>query len=100
MMVITLTPFPRQIKKGPAIVVAYNKAHQFLKFWGFKPLLHLLGNESAQALQYSMADSKIKFQLAPPHVHHHNATERAIRTFKNHFIAGLCSTNNNFPPDL
>ena len=26
-----------------------------------------------------------------------NAAERAIRTFKNHFIAGLCSTDPSFP---
>jgi hypothetical protein len=33
----------------------------------------------------------------PPHIHQRNAAERAIRTFKNHFIAGLCSTNPDFP---
>ena len=33
----------------------------------------------------------------PPHIHQHNSTERAIQTFKNHFIAGLASTDPNFP---
>jgi hypothetical protein len=32
----------------------------------------------------------------PPPVHCRNAAERAICTFKNHFIVGLCSTNPNF----
>ena len=36
----------------------------------------------------------------PPHVHRRNAAERAIRTFKNHFIAGLCSTDKGFPLTL
>ena len=27
----------------------------------------------------------------------HNAVERAIRTFKNYFITGLCTCNNKFP---
>jgi hypothetical protein len=39
---------------------------------------------------------RIDFQLAPPQVHRRNAAERAICTFKNHFIAGLCSTNRDF----
>jgi hypothetical protein len=29
------------------------------------------------------------FQLVPPGIYRRNAAERAIRTFKNHFIAGL-----------
>ena len=33
----------------------------------------------------------------PPHAHRRNAAERAIRTFKNHFIAGLASTDPTFP---
>ncbi len=39
----------------------------------------------------------IHFQLVPPDVHCRNAAERAIRTWKNHFIAGLCSTDPTFP---
>ena len=42
-------------------------------------------------------DKEIKYQLVPPHQHRRNPAERAIRTFKNHFIAGLCSTDENFP---
>ena len=33
----------------------------------------------------------------PPHIHQHNSAERAIQTFINHFIAGLASTDPNFP---
>jgi hypothetical protein len=36
----------------------------------------------------------------PPHIHRRNAAERAIRTFKNHFIAGLCSAAEDFPSRL
>jgi hypothetical protein len=39
-------------------------------------------------------------QLVPPSTHHANAAEHAIHTFKNHFIAGLCSTNPDFPLHL
>jgi hypothetical protein len=33
----------------------------------------------------------------PQHVHRRKAAERAIWTFKNHFIAGLCSADYDFP---
>ena len=36
-------------------------------------------------------------QPAPPHIHRMNTAERAIHTFKNHFVAGLASVDNNFP---
>ena len=39
----------------------------------------------------------MEYQLVPPHIHRRNASERAIHTFKNHFIAGLASTDPNFP---
>lgn len=39
----------------------------------------------------------LHFQLVPPDVHHRNAAERAIWTWKKHFIAGLCSTDPTFP---
>jgi len=42
----------------------------------------------------------VDFQVIPPHVHRHNATEHAICTFKSHFIASLCSTGKNFPLHL
>jgi hypothetical protein len=37
---------------------------------------------------------------APPHLHRQNAAERAIQTFKNHFVAGLCSVDKQFPMNL
>jgi hypothetical protein len=48
-----------------------------------------------------MHDQDVDFQLAPPGVHRRNAAKRAIRTFKNHFIAGLCiSVDKDFPLHL
>ena len=43
-----------------------------------------------------MEDDGVDFQLVPPRVHRRNAAERAIRTFKNHFIAMLCGTDPTF----
>ena len=43
---------------------------------------------------------KTKIQFVPPNVHRRNVAERAIRTFKAHLIAGLCSTHKDFPLNL
>ena len=40
---------------------------------------------------------EMKYQLVEPHSHHTNAADRAIRTFKNQFITGLCTTDKHFP---
>jgi hypothetical protein len=87
-------------RTGPSIIAAYQRSIAFLQSRCFKPLLQCLDNEATGALQEFIVASDIDFQLAPPHVHRCNAAERAIRTFKNHFIAGLCSTNPDFPLNL
>jgi hypothetical protein len=47
-----------------------------------------------------MHANDVDFQLVPPGIHKRNAAERAIRMFKNHFIAGLCSADKTFPIHL
>jgi hypothetical protein len=38
----------------------------------------------------------MNYQLVPPHCHRTNAAERAIRTFKEHFKAGLATVDPDF----
>ena len=38
----------------------------------------------------------MEFQLDPPHMQRINETERAIRTFKSHFISGISTTDPYF----
>ena len=39
----------------------------------------------------------VDFQRVPAHQHRRNAAERAIQTWKHHFISGLASTDPTFP---
>jgi hypothetical protein len=39
----------------------------------------------------------IAYQLVPPHCHRRNAAERAIRTFKDQFVAGISSVDPSLP---
>ena len=43
---------------------------------------------------------KVSYQLVPPNLHRNNAAEKAISTFKDHFVAILCSCNPGFPTHL
>jgi hypothetical protein len=91
---------PMRNRKGPEIIAAYKRSLLILTKAGLRPRLQRLDNEASAALQAHMDESDIDYQLAPPNVHRRNAAERAIRTFKNHFIAGLCSTDTHFPLTL
>ena len=82
------------------ILAAYQRALSLLKSRGLQPELQKLDNEASQVLQQYMVEEHINFQLVPPGLHRRNAAERAIRTFKNHFIAGLCTTAADFPLTL
>ncbi|KAG7342946.1 reverse transcriptase RNA-dependent DNA polymerase [Nitzschia inconspicua] len=79
---------------------AFRLAHQRLVRAGLKPRLQFLDNECSTLLKEFMHAEALDYQLVPPYLHRRNAAERAIRTFKNHFIAGLCSTDPAFPIHL
>ena len=59
-----------------------------------------LDNEASQLLKEYLHDQDINFQLVPTYCHRRNAAERAIRSFKDHLIAGLCSTDKGLPMHL
>jgi hypothetical protein len=44
--------------------------------------------------------NNIAYQLVPPHCHRRNAAERAIRTFKENFVAGLSPVDPSFQMHL
>jgi hypothetical protein len=91
---------PIRSRADMELLCAYNRLHQFLTDRGFKPRLQRLDNEASTALKRRICQHDIDFQLAPPHMHRHNAAERAIQTLKYHFIAILCGTDPDFPLHL
>jgi hypothetical protein len=81
-------------------VKSYDSVHQELTVKGFKPKLQTLDNEASVALKNFFTVNDIAYQLVPPRCHLRNAAERAIRTFKEHFVAGLSSVDPSFPLHL
>jgi hypothetical protein len=67
---------------------------------GLKPKLVKLDNEASKLLKDYLHQQEITFQLVPPYSHRRNSAEREIRSFKDHLIAGLCSTEKSFPMHL
>jgi hypothetical protein len=79
---------------------AFDFLIQSLILRGLKPLLQRLDNEASLGLRNYLKKQRITYQLAPQNIHRRNNAEQAIQAFNNHFIAGLCSVDPNFPLKL
>ena len=91
---------PIKSRTAEDILAAYTKLIQHISTRGFKPTTHWLDNEASDILKKYDQEQTITYQLAPPYTHRRNAAERAIRTWKNHFIAALCTVDDKFPIHL
>jgi hypothetical protein len=56
-----------------------------------------MDNQTTKYIKQFLDKNKCKLQLVEPYNHHVNATEWAIKTFKDAFIAALVTTDSNFP---
>ena len=56
-----------------------------------------MDNECSAKFKSTLKEHNIAYELVPPHQHRRNVAERAIRTFKNHFLAGLATCDPDFP---
>ena len=81
-------------------VNAYKNTINFWDKVGHKPLFQRLDNETSIALETYAAKNNILIQYCPPGQHRSLKAERAIRTFKNHFISTLCTVAIDFPLTL
>jgi hypothetical protein len=82
------------------MVATYNTLVSRLVLANFEPKMHLLDNECYQEYKDAITKNGMKFQLVPPNNHHRNIAEKAIQTFKDHFVAVLCGTDAKFPMQL
>ena len=92
---------PIKDRTSTHIQKAYTKITTILNEAGISPTMHILDNESSKTYAKLIRNNQqTKIQFVPPYMHRRNIAERAIRTFKAHFIAGLCSTDKDFPLNL
>lgn len=87
---------PMKNRKSQSYTAAYEAGNDFFKSKGFTPLFEHLDNETSASLEKYCKDNSIALQYLAPHQHRANRAERAIRTFKNHFIAMRSATDPEF----
>ena len=117
-------PFPIQSRQGHKyMLIMYSPAHNYIhiellysrsgadyvqaytsgmKFWNdrniFPPRLRVDNEISMELRQYfDSLPTKPTVELCPPGNHRTNSSERAGRTWKNHFIATLATCDPTFP---
>ena len=60
------------------------------------PNIYIMDNEASTEIKRSIARRNGTYQLAEPHNHRTLVADQAIQKYKEHFIAGLCSTDAKF----
>ena len=88
---------PLKTRQGAEIKRAWMMLHHRLARRGVPPRIYIMDNEASSDLKKAILKYKLTYQLTPPHMHRINAAERAIRTVKNHFLAGLSTVDPTFP---
>ncbi len=91
---------PMPSRNDNAMITAFETVLDQLKVKGYHPTLNIMDNECSKAVEAYIRKEKIAIQLVPPHNHRVNAAERAIATFKDHFVAALATLDINCPLQL
>ena len=76
---------------------AWQTAYELLKSHGEAPNINILDNKCSRDMKKIFKETQVEYQLVPPHIHQRNVAERAIRTNKNHLIAGLYTCDPKLP---
>ena len=93
----TILAVPIKNRQAMTIVNAWSSLHTTLTNFGHKTKHFVLDNECSKDLKGALKKNGKTFERTPPNIHRRNAAERAIRTYKNHFLAGLATCDPDFP---
>jgi hypothetical protein len=89
---------PFQSRSDRHRIPAYTRLMSRLQARGHTVDHQVLDNEcSAEYIRTITEDWKATYQLVPPDVHRRNLAERAIQTFKAHFLSILAGLSKAFP---
>jgi len=89
---------PFQSRADRHRIPAYTRLMSRLQARGHTVDHQVLDNEcSAEYIRTITEDWKATYQLVPPNVHRRNLAERAIQTFKAHFLSILAGLSKAFP---
>ena len=92
-----LHPEPVKSRSAEHRLAAYKKGVDFFRSKGCLYKYEYIDNEISKNLTSFFESTGIDYQLTPASTHRRNKAERAIRTFKNHFISILATCDPDFP---
>jgi hypothetical protein len=95
---ILAVPFPNFTDES--ILAAYQTQFELLKTKGHKIQLNVMDNQACNVVKIYLATKGCHNMIVEPNNHRVNVAERAIQTFKAHFISALATTDSNFPLQL
>ena len=82
------------------MILTLRRALVRMKHQGISPKHQVLDNEILSVYRKEIWATHIIFQLVLLDDHHHNLLEKAIQTWKDHFIGGMSVTASTFPVHL
>lgn len=88
---------PMPTRTDAAMTAAFQSILTDLQANDIPISLNVMDNECSTRVATYIRSNNIKIQLVPPHNHRANAAERAIATFKDHFIASLATLDPTCP---
>jgi hypothetical protein len=93
---------PQKTRSATDYINTYQKGLDFWESKGITPTFLRIDNEISSELVQFLSDRPvpINIELVSPGIHRASIAERAMRTWKNHFISMLATTDNNFPSYL
>ena len=87
-------------RNADELVRGYKICYDELREGNITPILHRLDNEVNDKLFEAIRNNNCDYQLVTVYDHRQNLAERAIQTYKNHFISVLFGTDVAFPAHL
>ena len=88
---------PLKTRTAADYTAAYQRGTELFIDKGFHPRFERLDNKTSDQLEAYCKSQNITIQYVPPGMHRTNREERAIRTWKNHFISVLSGLDPDFP---
>ncbi len=91
---------PMHSRSKEEMIRAYKKIINRMRLAGLGLKKHILDNKALEAFKQCIREQQMQYELVPLGNHQRNQAERAIQTFKAHFILILAGVNDKFPLSL
>ena len=91
---------PMTNKTDREMILARRRALERMKVQGIVPHHQVLDNEISTAYRLEIKNTSMTYQLVPPDDHRCNLAEKAIQTWKDHFVGVMSGTAVGSPVRL